>query len=517
MALKDYFHFTQAYEINVPEEDLDFFDPNLAFDTKLFVDPFLLKRSPVVEEVDLYKRFNIYFNEVLKRTIDVESGKRQEGYLYNFLLFPEPKEACLGYTEQSNDGLGLGGIFARAVTAFFLKGIASKLLNKNLFIDSQFNPESLMVFADDVADDGISDLTINLNADYFVKYTQDQCKKFGIHLKSLPLTQSFDFEEMEWTNGQHYFLPENPLKPGTSILLIPKRLLRTNINTQLNIKSKAIGILKGDPILKRRFISLISKPLVDIGIEDVRSILSSDEEVLKRYLALMEAQYKQPYDFNRDPLEFLAIKKYKDYFDLKLFAKKPTNSKELLDSVERLIKLFKEEFELRNGWRDAWCFDSKGRKREINEPAWGRKFRAMGLAFYDHFKEVTFLPEVGTGNGFSDFLIVRLDDRIEIEIKKLSNSSPKGENPKLPSYLHGIQKQLPQYIRSHECKYGIYITGQHRFAGRGVGDADDTSRAIEIRSLLPKISEEIKEVCPYFEKLSYFNIDLAPKRSASNS
>lgn len=37
------FHFSQVFKLEVPEQDLEFFDVNLQYDTPLFIDLFLLK------------------------------------------------------------------------------------------------------------------------------------------------------------------------------------------------------------------------------------------------------------------------------------------------------------------------------------------------------------------------------------------------------------------------------------------------------------------------------------------
>jgi hypothetical protein len=518
MASKKYFHFTQAYEIDASEDEIDFFDANLAFDSRLFVDPFLLKRSSIQDERELYKAFDIYFKAVLERSIHVISGAVDKEYLHEFLVFPEPSEVCLGYTESSVDGSGLATHFSSSLTSFFLKGIASKLKAGlgDTEISTDFNPDLFRVFADDVADDGISDLAINLIMDYLVVYTQRQCERYNVPVKELPVGQSFDFEELEWTGGIRAQLPENPLRPGRPVILIPKRLLRAHPISSDQMKSKTVSILRQDAFLKRKFAKIVFKPLRDISFIDVRLALLEDQEVLTRFIQLLDTKESRgSYDFTQDALEFLAIKKYSNYFNAIDLPDAPQNCSEFLSLVNRLVQLFKEDYEQRDSWKDCWVDVRKNHyKKEITEPAWGRSFRGKALGFFEHFPQITFIPEAGSGNGPSDFLIVFLDCRVVIEFKKLSNGAPSGPE-KIPAYLHGVMRQLPEYTVLQRAKHAIYITGQHHFRNRPTGSSDHSDRAVEIQDCIADVCEQIKQRYPDFESLTYTNIDLAPKPSAS--
>ncbi len=54
-------HFSQAYSLTHVEKELEFFDLNLEYDSRLFIDPFLIKKSPNDEERLLFKRFGDFF------------------------------------------------------------------------------------------------------------------------------------------------------------------------------------------------------------------------------------------------------------------------------------------------------------------------------------------------------------------------------------------------------------------------------------------------------------------------
>lgn len=508
-------HITQAFELNIPESDLDFFDANLKYDSKLFVDPFLLKRSPLEEEQRLYKRFGIYFEEALRRTLAVQSSGMRR--LIHYLTFHEPKEINLGYTKFFNRGSGLSTVFANSLANFFIGGAAERLISeRNLYPDQEINPEVFAAFADDVGEDRISDLTVNLIMDYLVSYTQKQCSQLGIPAnKILPVNQTYDYEEKNWTGGQSYRLPENPIHPGEPIVFVPKRLLRASVPVKANIKQKVTGILSRDPILANKFQTLISKTLDNISIQEIRDVLSTEESVLRQYLISLASQERDKYDFVSDPLQYLAIKRYANYFHGISWPEAPAKCDDLLGHVQNLVNLFRECFERRGQWRDTWYKDKNGEDQPDREVAWGRIFMAMGVAYFDNYKMVTFEPEVGTGAGFVDFKVIFRECRIVMEIKKLCNQSSSGDPP-LPAYLHGLRRQLPDYVDLHKAKYAFYLTGQHFKETIGKHPRNDDKKANELRALVPIVKKEIMSRYPDFEELYYENIDLSPKSSSSD-
>src|SRR5690348_13564470 len=95
-------HITQAFNIRLDEEDLDFFDANLFYDSLLFIDPFLLKRSPLTEDREFFKRLSFFFKLAYQKSITARNNEDQVQKLREFLTFKEPREINLGYTKNSN-------------------------------------------------------------------------------------------------------------------------------------------------------------------------------------------------------------------------------------------------------------------------------------------------------------------------------------------------------------------------------------------------------------------------------
>jgi len=505
-------HITQVFNLSQKEEELDFFDANLAYDSPLFIDPFLLKRSPIAGERDLFKRFGSFFEYVYNNSLKV-NGDLEASKLLNFLNFHEPKEICLGYTEKSNQGSGPGSTLASSLLHFFLTSAAKRIIfKKEMYPDGEFNPAILSFFAEHLGPDGVSDIAANLIMDYLIEYTQDHCKNLGIKMKVLPVQQTFDFSEMEWTNGLHTNLPENPFRPGEPIIFVPKRLVRATELVQ-NGKNKIVGILRNDPLLKDRFFLLLSKKMNEIKIEEINRLLLSEESLFKKYFLVLEKEGITPYDFQKDILSFLAIKHYDNYFDKSKIDEDLKSCDSLVKHTQALVEEFKKEMELRDGWKDMWKV-SKGKNKPLSEIVFGRKFRAMGYAYFKHLKDVTFDAEIGTGGGFLDFRVIYKKCRIAIELKLLCNNSYAGKPP-LRAYIHGIKRQLPRYCLICEASHAMYITGQHYREQGGKKPKNHDSRMKDVRVLVPEVEKDIRNNLSCFDSLVYENIDLSPRASPS--
>lgn len=507
-------HFTQAFDLKVKEKDLDFFDVNLQFDSRIFIDPFLIRKSSIEDERILFDRFGDYFRYAYDVSLGIDSDIEEYNRLKNLLNIHEPSEIGLGYTEHSHDGAGPGPSFAKQLFDFFVNSSAKRLIKEEgLYPDGKFNPVTLEIFADRLGPDGISDITANLIMDYLIKYTQDQCEIFDIETTTLPVKyDGFNFNEMEWEGGGYYDLPENPLKEGTPVILVPKRFLRAPELYSDTIESKVKGILNHDPELSRKFSLFVNKKISELGIEDVRAVFLKDESVFAKYLEILSRERKEPYDFEEDLLRILSIKSYSNFFEDKTKPGSINSCESLLKQTLSFVDIVSDHFSRADGWRDVWR-EKGGKFLPHKEAVFGRIFRGMGYAYFSHLPTVTFEPEVDMGDGPVDFKIIYKDCRIVIEIKKLSNASRVGDPP-TPAYLHGVKEQLPDYAYLSRADYAIYITGQH-YNSRNRPKNNHDDRSEEIEGLLNEVTAKMRSKRSNFKDLHYINIDFAPHPSAS--
>lgn len=496
-------HFTQVFGINKPEEELDFFDVNLKFDSPLFIDPFLIKNSPRKEDRFLFERYRTFIKKALEemKRYDFSNKKHKEMFL-DFITFKEPKQLYLGYTIDSNEGNGPSGQFAESLFNFFINNSLRKLLeDDSLYPDNKINPAIFSLVAEKMGPDGISDMSAGLFLDYFIEYTQDICNENSIELFELPITRYFDFKKEEWINGSYVKLPKNPFT-GEAILLVPKRFLRSSdIVRDANITQRVKNILSLDSALSIKFASFIEKNISEIDKGEVVSVLFENLEMIKVVLKGMESDSPGEYDFVTDPYNLLAIKKFYDIFNND---QDITSYEELFNDLKKFINDFQNYIKHNGGWKHLWNKNNREGYARCKEDAFGRLFHAMGYSWYKKNINITFMNETSNGNGFVDFYIVYKRCRIVIEVKLLSNNSITGEE-KIPAYIHGVVSQLPEYAKQHNAMYAIYITGQHYKSK----EKDHSSRKEEIQNVCDNVENSLLEEISNFKKLEYFNIDLS--------
>lgn len=504
-------HITQAFGLEHLETDLDFFDANLQYDSELFLDPFLLKRSPVSEEQALFTRFSDFFRKAYDESVNILTSQREYDELLEFLDFNEPKEICLGYTEYSNSGSSPGKGFGAILIKFFLETTARQLIKEDvLYPDKKFNPTVFEIFTRKLGPDGLSDITANLIMDCLIAYTQEQCKKLDIPTKNLAVdADGFDFnpDEMQWRGGSHYALPENPFYPGRAVIFVPKRLLRSAEYNDFHLKKKVVGILSTDPALKKKFTKMLEKNLDSFNDNDAREILLKDYDVFRRFMVALDEEERLPYDSAKDPLAFMAYRKYKDVFAGLKPDKNVTSHKKVLEVTVTFVNEFSKHMSKTDAWRDMWTGKGEKLRGPNTEKVFQRIVFAMGKMFFFHYPELTFEQEVGTGNGPVDFKVIYKDCRIAIELKRLLSGA----------YMDGLRKQLPEYAELADTTYALYITAQHytRAHPRGDGKNHDEGRVTQLEAAVPEIEKAIKKNHKKFKKLLYFNIDVSPKPSAS--
>ncbi|TSC84964.1 MAG: hypothetical protein G01um101413_348 [Parcubacteria group bacterium Gr01-1014_13] len=503
-------HFTQVFGIRAKEEDLDFFDTNLKYDSALFIDPFLIKRSRKKEERDLFNRFNIFFKRAYELSLTTKGTPDEYIKLKRFFKFKEPKEIYLGYTEGSNKGAGLGERFADAITKFYLeRTLVKQLADEKNYPDNQINPAIFSIIGDQLGPDGISDLSAGLLMDYLIKYTKEQCDKLGVPRVELPVREQFDFKEFQWTGGVYEELPRNPFN-GEAIILVPKRFLRAQTITSADsAKSKIVGILKDDVILKERFVNIVTKSLDEIEMKEIYAAMEDENSLIRRYLELVERQDPGEYNFVMDLLQFLAVKNFKNYF--KNTEKKEVNScSDLKDLLFNFLESFNHYMEYKGGWNRMWKKKRTANSGHCKEVVVGRLLHGMAYSFFQHYPDTTFDTEVKTGRGYIDFRLIKGSCRIVIELKNLCNDALTGEEPKIPAYLHGISRQLPIYAIGEKASYAVYLTSQHYKSGKAK-ERNDSLRIDEIKGEIFEAEEKIKKKNKQFQKLLYYNIDISPR------
>ena len=212
--------FSEEFQIRRDSKD-DWFDPILALDTRLFVDPFLIYNTSKAQFKHAHQKTITFFK--LAFLLAAGSSKSSKDLRYRSILrmmiFPEARELCLGYASDSTSGSGSGSGFAKQITNSIYECIKLGVKNLDHF-------ETLGLFNEGIGCDRISDMTFTLLKREFIEYTQAVCKRHNVQMREFKVSQYAFYSSIQRWDPATVFLPENPYIPGRAVILTPKSFLR---------------------------------------------------------------------------------------------------------------------------------------------------------------------------------------------------------------------------------------------------------------------------------------------------
>jgi hypothetical protein len=426
--------FTEVYGIE-DTNNFGFFDAILVRDTKLFIDPFLIFRSQNVYFKDSHNKLITFFNKVFE--LASKSGENKESLSYkkllNMLLFPEVQEICLGYSDNSINGSGSGEGFRENILDGIFESIRAGINEYKHF-------EEIGIFGEGIGCDRISDITANILKSNIIKFTQDICSEYKIPVKETTMRHiDFDFNYLRWIDGKAK-LPVNPYN-GKSVLLIPEEFLRElpvicaegfwdylwdNRNEELRNdfnyelkneikKSEIIAIAKKNPLWVNEFVNYA------------------------------ESHRYEAYDLERDKSGvFKWTSNTTNYTNNNPLELKCTGREDFIKVIDSMVNQFKLFVVDNSGYKLLWD-DSKTK---------GKKEEACQLLLYGIVKNycvannIDITRESNVGRGPVDFKFsYGYNDRALLEVKLARNSK----------FWDGIEKQLPQYLKSEQITYGYFM------------------------------------------------------------
>lgn len=413
--------FSELFNVDKADvERFGFFDITPAVDSPLYIDSKLL--------TDNVSPFFTNARSLLKKeltnivTIIAKIKEESEKDVYyrsanKHLTFKEIQGTCLGYSNDSTAGRAIGS---------FKKAIISDLkqLTSEGFMDPELM-ELLCVFTDGFGCDRSSDLITFLLKDIILDY--------NIHL--IDELKLGNYKKIEYFGKT---VLENPCRPGTPLLLVPRAILsdlpvcnsfedigdayQQNEEARKNLQAY-IDI--NEALTKRQFFELLAK----------------DKTLVQNLLDAYKRKVGRLYDYETDPL---CVCRYRDIIDEAL-----ENNPSLFSSEQKFDKTNIKEVA-------ASCLETF---KHLIEDCGGRNqiqgFREKGLQFLffaSSFAKcqdngIDLCPEVNFGRGPIDFYLTNGTERISIELKKSTNTQ----------YKHGLQVQLPDYMKSNKSNFGYYV------------------------------------------------------------
>lgn len=198
------------YGLPFTQEEVDFAIPFLDEDIPLYLDPFLLWKSPSQQDNSLHTSITNSFN-----------------YL-GFLFLKDEKTAVEILKEISEcDEAGLGNSktkHGKRIGDKMAKTILSTFMNIQQIYSQGFTHfEELQLLIDNFSKDRVSDFACNFLKSFLVDYTIQQCEKYAIPNDLIKIS-IFDSKKLKIINEKLGL----PLNPNTKepIILVPKRWLR---------------------------------------------------------------------------------------------------------------------------------------------------------------------------------------------------------------------------------------------------------------------------------------------------
>lgn len=406
------------------------FDPIINVDTKLFIDPTLLKKSqhPLIR-YQAATQFKIFCENIFSL---LEESKVKEDYAYRSAKSLIPKKevvgTCLGYGTNSISGRSLSSKNLNTIieTAYEISKIGVK--KPELFV-------LLPLFEKGIGADTISDITTAIIRPALFDFTAELARKFKIPLKK------YMFSE------KTIKIIQNPLLTKTSpVLLCPQDVLRklpfastwdditdvSSFNHSLRTKVN-------------RYISMVWKEKTKKAKHKKLAIIMKSKDGLNTMLDILNESQIVPYDFKQDVDQILTLRQIPELtsqYPLKLF-KKETSENDLEKIVKTIIEQFKFLIEEKGQntllWKDNVIPNIENASQKL--------FFALAYG-YCKANDIDINPEMDTGTGRVDFKFsVGFSKRVIVEIKHSYN----------PKIIDGFIMQLATYKKSEETCKGFYV------------------------------------------------------------
>jgi hypothetical protein len=200
------------HKIPVTQEEVDFAIPFIDEDIPLYVDPFLLWKSPSMQDNSLHTSITNSFNHL--------------GYLLKQGRNKDAEEILIRASECSEVGLGNSKTKeGKRIGENIAQNILQQFSNVPQLNNSGFvHFEEIQLLVDNVSKDRVSDIACNFMLSFLIDFTIEQCEKYGIPIKKVRLQNVYNIKKNKFEE-EETDLPVNPTN-NVPIIFTPKRWLR---------------------------------------------------------------------------------------------------------------------------------------------------------------------------------------------------------------------------------------------------------------------------------------------------
>lgn len=411
---------------------LGILDITLAIDTKLFIDPLLLKHSNHKElNTDAYNEFQDHFKKVIKFLQKSQhDGDVAWNTAFRLLTFPEIPGTCLGYGAGSIHGSGFGKVLTSHLITVAKQIVDIGVDDPDLFI-------AMALFEPNIGPDRISDMTTNIILNSLAKFNKKIISELNLTDKVFTINRvSVKFVPNPFENKE------------TPIILLPNDILKdlpiaNDWDSVVTAASKNIQLRHK----LNTHISEIWEVKIRRDKNKLKSQVLKNKEAFSVLLSAIKNVDTEPYDIKNDPNGLIIWatkgKEYASDYPLKFINTKAKSLQDVYKIVNEIIAQFKHLVEHNGLNKELYEINNKPR----NESTAQRLFFAVSYA-YCKANDIDISPEIDTGTGKVDFkLSVGFNKRVLVEIKLSTN----------PKIVSGYIKQLEVYKTSQQTIKAIYL------------------------------------------------------------
>lgn len=342
--------------------------------------------------------------------------------------------------------------------------------------------EELGIFEGGIGPDRISDMTCTILKPRLIEYTKSIAANHNLPTKlHVVRSGAYDDRRLRWSSAR-VDLPTNPSTNGP-LLLVPTRFLDTlpTLNAYDWWDAYESERLRTD---------MNYEVLGNVDKQTIVQAARSSPEFVREWTIRKEGEPAKSYDLSADPEGVYqwdpVSREYVSEHPISFSV--PQTKEEFFQVIESVIKQFKLFVEEQGGWYLLW----DGTK-EKNERAVQLLFRGIAK-HYCEANGVVLDPEVDLGRGPVDFKFSNsYERRAHLEIKKVHSGK----------FWHGLEEQLPSYMKSDEVDDGWFMAVQYR------NTKGQRERIVELPNVVATAASK------HEKNLRYTLIDARPKPSAS--
>ncbi len=202
---------SRRFGLGVSQYELDFVDIDTDRDIPLFIDPFFIGIRNDSWSMEAARTLRNFFQTFV--TLLRSGAKDQARAMFNHLH--EPNETCLGLSRHAPRGNAIG---EKDANKLFVSIAQSRAIATGIVEDL----EDFRLFIPGIDKDKISDMATNVIRAQLIRYTQSQCKIWGIPLQPrIPTGFYWDAQARCWSNSYAEMLVVDQRR----ILLTPKAIV----------------------------------------------------------------------------------------------------------------------------------------------------------------------------------------------------------------------------------------------------------------------------------------------------